>query len=387
MPNKERNPGTSPRTARANWAETSLKTPGYYTLRQQRKFLPVEPYNFQNYTGKGTVADIPGTAFKAAVLDNSEGGFYIVPYILGTMPGITESTNLAALLTTRVASKLRVKIQSTSMMLPVTIVEAKKTVRSVASIARDIATSFRALCRGQPREAINVMIYGSQGGARTTTLDGALAKRWLEWSYAVKPMVYDAQGLALGLAKVVTHERNSLMHIKATDREFFDRKAGQLNPLPNQLYNQQQASGSLSCKGEVWAKMGQLTDQVLDDSGFSDILGSAWELIPYSFVVDWFLPIGNWLSSFRPINNMTFVSGCYYLKCMNGQINLKGGRWLGLYPYTSTANIRSQWKNRVRITSWPDFTMPGLNWDLSVNELLSGMSLLIGGLGLGRRTL
>lgn len=161
MPNKERNPGSSPRTARANWYEYSLKTPSYYSLRQQKKFIPVEPYEFMNYTGQGTVADIPGTAFKAAVLDNAEGGFYIKPYIQGSMPGTTESSNLAAMLETRVASKLRVKIQSTSMMLPVTIAESKKTIRSVASIARDIATSFRALCRGQPREAINVMIYGS----------------------------------------------------------------------------------------------------------------------------------------------------------------------------------------------------------------------------------
>jgi hypothetical protein len=31
----------------------------------------------------------------------------------------------------------------------------------------------------------------------------------------------------------------------------------------------------------------------------------AWELVPYSFVIDWFLPIGNWLTAIAPLVGIT----------------------------------------------------------------------------------
>lgn len=35
----------------------------------------------------------------------------------------------------------------------------------------------------------------------------------------------------------------------------------------------------------------------------------AWELLPYSFVVDWFLPVGNYLESLNAFSGFSFVSG------------------------------------------------------------------------------
>jgi len=37
----------------------------------------------------------------------------------------------------------------------------------------------------------------------------------------------------------------------------------------------------------------------------SDIPNVAWELIPFSFVVDWFLSVGNWLTSLKSFSNAT----------------------------------------------------------------------------------
>ena len=36
---------------------------------------------------------------------------------------------------------------------------------------------------------------------------------------------------------------------------------------------------------------------------------TAWELVPYSFVVDWFIPIGDFLSQFSASHGLQYVSG------------------------------------------------------------------------------
>lgn len=43
--------------------------------------------------------------------------------------------------------------------------------------------------------------------------------------------------------------------------------------------------------------------------GLINPLVVAWELVPFSFVVDWFLPIGDWLATFDATSGTAFVSG------------------------------------------------------------------------------
>jgi hypothetical protein len=43
--------------------------------------------------------------------------------------------------------------------------------------------------------------------------------------------------------------------------------------------------------------------------GLSDITSIAWEIVPFSFVIDWFLPIGNFLARLNAPKNVTFKNG------------------------------------------------------------------------------
>jgi hypothetical protein len=42
------------------------------------------------------------------------------------------------------------------------------------------------------------------------------------------------------------------------------------------------------------------TDSKLPAWGFTEVLESAWELVPYSFIIDWFLNVGNTIAAFTP---------------------------------------------------------------------------------------
>ena len=61
-----------------------------------------------------------------------------------------------------------------------------------------------------------------------------------------------------------------------------------------------------SCKGTVkekWTLVYEMTEQLSTPRslGLTDPLSVAWELIPYSFVVDWFYPIGTYLENLNTI--------------------------------------------------------------------------------------
>lgn len=47
----------------------------------------------------------------------------------------------------------------------------------------------------------------------------------------------------------------------------------------------------------------------LDAAGLVNPLSIAWELVPFSFVLDWFIPVGNTLSALSATAGLTFVDG------------------------------------------------------------------------------
>jgi hypothetical protein len=51
------------------------------------------------------------------------------------------------------------------------------------------------------------------------------------------------------------------------------------------------------------------TTRNIDSLGLTDLAGVAWELIPFSFVADWFVPIGDWIGAQSSLTGLQFVHG------------------------------------------------------------------------------
>lgn len=96
-------------------------------------------------------------------------------------------------------------------------------------------------------------------------------------------------------------------------------------------------------------------ERKIQQLGLDDPLGLIWELTPYSFVVDWFLPVGQWLSSFRSIKGLTFQGGYTYVKSQGR------GYWrYKAYPWSRPSNVTTTYLSKWRI---PLNTFPSYHWE------------------------
>lgn len=177
--------------------------------------------------------------------------------------------------------------------------ESKSTVGMIANRALQIAEAAKHLRNGNLRGIQDVLKHDLtlkqravvdghlKGGLQGKDL---LANTWLEYQYGWRPLVQDVYG-----AMDAYRDKIKVgMPVKASASNGVKLKG--FNELKNDNSGQWTSGTSIrsSIKGDV-ANSGARTLQQL---GLLNPASLAWNLLPYSFVADWFIPIGNILDSF-----------------------------------------------------------------------------------------
>lgn len=138
---------------------------------------------------------------------------------------------------------------------------------------------------------------------------------WLEYSYGWKPLVSD-----LYKATDVLASPYDPIYIRTSASEavtrFFQSQRG--NTLCRHAY-QGRASAQVGATVAVTPHGVQI--QSLKNAGVTNPLTWAWEVIPFSFVVDWFVNVGDVLQSIDDTVGLTITSG-YYTTCVKGSSSL-----------------------------------------------------------------
>lgn len=124
------------------------------------------------------------------------------------------------------------------------------------------------------------------GGVRGVTSKD-LAGRWLELQYGWKPLLQDVKGAAEFLAH----------HFQTPLRKVYTaRRVKDLGELTTSSPSNTKILWS-KCRSTSQIKAILEEVDVIGMAGLKDPLSVVWEKIPYSFVVDWFIPIGQYLSA------------------------------------------------------------------------------------------
>ncbi|DAD52687.1 maturation protein [ssRNA phage SRR7976301_4] len=132
------------------------------------------------------------------------------------------------------------------------------------------------------------------------TADG-ISSRWLEYQYGWAPLFSDITA-ALDLLKsqvAVPLQVHAVRNVQ---------EAWPLPVRPYSSYGLWEPSGSIKAGAKFRIDMVLVNSQLatLDSLGLANPFQLGWELIPYSFVVDWMLPLGNFLSGLSASFGLSF---------------------------------------------------------------------------------
>jgi hypothetical protein len=208
---------------------------------------------------------------------------------MDNFPTITSSENLNRL------TKLLAKIKGHSFNAAVTGSQLGELASMVTRTASSFGRSIMALKHGDFATAARCL-GTSPRPSRLKPND--VGGRWLELQYGWLPSLQDIHAYAKALEAVANGPNKTRFYAVEGNHVTtynFDNIAG----LGSDSYQLRCKYGRSYCF-EQYEEL-SLSRQL----GLLDPLSVIWELAPYSFVVDWFVPIGDWLEALNQVSSLT----------------------------------------------------------------------------------
>jgi len=271
--------------------------------------------------------------------------------------------------------KARVKMKRTDVNLGVAFAERKATANLLGDTATKLGKSFSALKKGQVRKAMNLLgISSKKGEPRGSNAPN----KWLELQYGWKPLLSDVYGAA-----------KALEGRDPSDWRVTSKAAVKGSPIIRTFqwtfgqagFMQAQALNKAYCRIDALPENAGTI--ALTSLGITNPALIIWELVPYSFVVDWALPVGAWLES---LDVMLGYESAYTSTSLFSE-----AAWDGVGKSESYLNVnfinkykeskRLKYLQRDAASGIPMPTFPRIKDPRSLGHMANGLSLLAGAFG------
>lgn len=187
------------------------------------------------------------------------------------------------------------KLKDQSVNLAQAFAERDQLANLVGDTASRIARAYRNARKGNFRKAANEL--GASWRKST--------RNWLELQYAWKPLLGDIHGSVKELQG--TPPSSWLVTVKGAKRESIDliRETTSYPSVPMQF----EVRGFHGAFVRLDYHPSDAFMTHLTRLGLTNPLVLAWELLPYSFVVDWLWPVGDWLNVMDATVGFNFKGG------------------------------------------------------------------------------
>jgi len=177
--------------------------------------------------------------------------------------------------------------------------ELKPTVEALANTAMRGANFIRHMRRGRWKEAADDL--GISLKAFNTNRGKALADYWLAYAYGWRPLagtMYDIQETFSGAVQRISNIVEGTGSAKVGESHRF-------------VYGNWNVEGDWDCGCRAVFKATLTNPKValLNSIGLTNPVSVAWELVPFSFVVDWFMPVGNTLEAMTAGHGLEWLGG------------------------------------------------------------------------------
>lgn len=206
--------------------------------------------------------------------------------------------------------------------LAVFLGEGKESMQTITTAATRIYRAAREVKKGRLNNAANILVSGSSHGGRAKqnkpgkafasikqdTKD--FASLWLQLQYGWMPLLKDVYAAAKHLAYLQNRPFTATYRVKKSSTW------SGTSYTTNTSTGSDRYTGSVREAHTLIAKVTSVNEAAL--LGLTNPAAVAWELMPYSFVADWFIPVGNYLEA---INLRSALTGSFVLtKYKDGRV-------------------------------------------------------------------
>lgn len=193
------------------------------------------------------------------------------------------------------------RLRHSNVNIGVMLAEAKETSSLLVTAATRIAKSVRSFRRKSPDLFLKAIQHQGTASWRKTP------QAWLELQYGWKPLMNDLQGAATSLDSSWVRDRD--LFAVGAKKKVMDTCTYDTYTAPSTVNCRQTVSVEATQKIQLCYRLSNFHLALLSSLGLTNPLEIIWERVPYSFVVDWFLPVGNWLSALGGDFGYTFING------------------------------------------------------------------------------
>lgn len=200
-----------------------------------------------------------------------------------------------------------------------------------------------------------------------------LANLWLTYTYGVKPLLASLYGAADESLRVVI---NKLDRFRGRSSETVQNPRIIMDSIfGNQTFR---ATGSFKVSCTIGVSLYVPSFDITRWTTLNP-LNLAWELTPYSFVVDWFLNVGSYLSNMETYlaNSSRFRQGYEtQLQAWNLSISSINTTFSDGFVNINTGRSSGVWIDRTILSDYPIPSLPSFKANLGSSRLVSAASLL-----------
>lgn len=362
---------SSPRTNdRGTITRLSYNTPGY----GYKKLVGLLPENTFRFTESRTFAT---RGEKYTMYKNPVNGDIHETKawgIFGTPASIVNPFSLTALNLNQinlVKARVAAKIKDVDFDAAVFIGEGKQTLAMFHSFAVALLTARHALGRGDRAGIIRAL---GIKGLSASELSKSAANLWLLVVYGIRPFISDIEGGLKSLEKTVQEGR----YLKSSSFTTYSDNITKKFVLSDGIHYQYWTLKlDTACRAKYRVTNAQLAS--LASYGLTNPFTLAWELTKLSFVVDWALRVGAWLSAFDAYLGKTFESGSttqFSRILCNGYYHQWKAPGYDTFKEIRTYGWESVSCKREQLTSFPLPSLPAWRFDPGLFHMTTTLALL-----------
>lgn len=288
------------------WSGT--RTPGFGSLK--KRALPDNPYSSR-------LTLVTENRYVWNQTQPASGGYdlrirpYSEVYTMPDSPSVfiaeSEFRALQRLISNAnqgINSNMAQNIAQVSQLSALVFGTANTLVRALTQLKRkNIVGAVRTLMAGQRPGRW-------QGPIGSPSIWKSVASNWLQLQYGWKPLLSDIEGLF------------KVMGNLAGPQDFIQRASSTASAQRNYTIQYPPGGGltgdtpgittfmvTSTTRYKIRFRIENPLQAFFAQTGFTNPINLGWELLPFSFVVDWFVPIGSYFETFSSFGGCTFLGG------------------------------------------------------------------------------